>query len=318
MRPEVLVVTGLYDFSADAVVTQLRAMGADFIRINREQLPDLRLTVDPLEPSLVVRSAQRRFVAGPNLEAIWFRQPVFMRNTPPEALVPAEQLVRSQWAAFQRSLCVFAGARWMNHPQSTYLAECKPYQLAVASRCGFLLPATLVTNDADAVRARFDGPIVVKSLDTVLLREGKDSLFTYTTIGSAKLLNEDNTATAPLIAQEFVKGKTDLRVTIVGGRAFAVRILADGEGIEGDWRTIERARLSYENIKLDRMLEESCLRLTRELGLAFAAIDLVETDNGVFFIEVNPTGEWGWLSDETRPIAKAIAAWLCDAPHEMV
>ena len=50
--------------------------------------------------------------------------------------------------------------------------------------------------------------------------------------------------------------------------------------------------------------------LARRLGLSFAAIDLVETPEGTFFIEVNPTGEWGWLSNPEQPIDFAIAAWL--------
>ncbi len=32
-----------------------------------------------------------------------------------------------------------------------------------------------------------------------------------------------------------------------------------------------------------------------ELGLSFGAIDLIESNNGYYFIEVNPTGEWAWL-----------------------
>jgi hypothetical protein len=312
MNPQVLILAGLYDFSIDLVIDRLTVAGVPFLRLNREQLPDLRITLDPLAPSLEVRSNEFRAKIRPDLRAIWFRQPVFLRNTPPKPLASSEQLSRSQWAAFQRSLCVFDQTRWMNHPQATYLAESKPYQLQVARRCGFQVPATLAGNDARSVHARFPGSLVVKSLDTVLLREGSDCLFTYTTVGSSQMLDDGNTAAAPLLAQQLLDRKTDIRVTVVGERVFAVRIQAGGSGIEGDWRTVERDRLTYEDMRLDSDTASACLLLARRLGLPFAAIDLAETPDGIFFIEVNPTGEWAWLNADSRPIAAAIADWLVE------
>ena len=44
-------------------------------------------------------------------------------------------------------------ARWVNHPDKNRVAESKLNQLRVASKsCGFEVPATLVTNDAQAVQ----------------------------------------------------------------------------------------------------------------------------------------------------------------------
>lgn len=37
----------------------------------------------------------------------------------------------------------------MNDPSATYLAESKPYQLAVANELGFKVPRTMVTNDVN-------------------------------------------------------------------------------------------------------------------------------------------------------------------------
>lgn len=42
---------------------------------------------------------------------------------------------------------------------------------------------------------------------------------------------------------------------------------------------------------------DRCQLLVRDLGLTFAAIDLVVQDGEYFFLEVNPTGEWGWVMD---------------------
>jgi glutathione synthase/RimK-type ligase-like ATP-grasp enzyme len=167
-----------------------------------------------------------------------------------------------------------------------------------------------VTNDAAFVRTLFHGPLVVKSLDTVLLMEGDDCLFTYTTLGAPSLLSDANTAAAPLLAQSALEQKCDIRVTIIGDVIFATRILSRGSGIEGDWRVVPRDDLTYEDIILDRQTAAYCFDLVRYLGLSFAAIDLIETPEAIYFIEVNPTGEWGWLNGPSRRIDVAIANWL--------
>lgn len=310
MIPRVLILSSLYDFSADLVALRLRDRETPFLRLNREHLRDYRLTLDPVGGTLEVQGDGIRASVGEGLASVWFRQPVFLRNTPARPLSPEEQLDRSQWSAFERALSLFEQVAWMNYPQATYLAECKPHQLRVASRCGFRIPRTIVTNDAEAIKSCFSGQAALKSMDTVLLKDGEDCLFAYTRIADAQELTHEATAAVPLIAQEFLRHKTDLRVTVVGDAVFAVQVLGDGRSIEGDWRVLPKERLSYPNVALDAETRFACLRLRNELGLAFAAIDLAVTPDGVFFIEVNPTGEWGWLSCDARPIDETIAVWL--------
>ena len=310
MNPHVLILSSLYDFSTDLVVLRLQRAGVPYARLNREQLADHRLTLNPFVPELNIRGPTEIYSIGQGLRAVWFRQPVFLRNTPPTQLSLQDQLDRSQWMAFLRALCVFRHANWMNYPGATYLAESKPYQLSVAADCGFQVPETLVTNDASRIRRKFPENLVVKSLDTVLLRDGDDCLFTYTTLDSGSELNDENIKAVPLLAQRVLEEKIDLRVTVVGDEIFAVRILSSGSGIAGDWRLVPKADLEYQDTILPDDVAECCRVLTCRLGLFFAAIDLIETPQGIFFIEINPTGEWGWLSTKKRLIDCAIASWL--------
>ena len=310
MNPHVLILSGLYDFSADLVALQLQNANIPYVRLNREHLGDHRITLDPLVPELAIVGPSGIYSVGPDLKSIWFRQPVFLRNTPSVSLSPDEQLERSQWTAFLRGLCVFHHASWMNFPAATYLAESKPYQLSIAASCGFQVPQTLASNDASRIQNTFMGTLVVKSLDTVLLRDGDDCLFTYTTVGPSDQLNDETVHAVPLLAQQALEEKTDIRVTVVDNQIFAVRILSQGSGINGDWRVIPKTDVEYQDLILGDDVAERCRLLTRRLGLNFAAIDLAETPRGIFFIEINPTGEWGWLSSMERPIDCAIASWL--------
>jgi len=219
-------------------------------------------------------------------------------------------LERSQWSAFLRSLSLIDKPKWMNYPQFTYLSECKPYQLSIAKEIGFKIPETIITNSSSAIKSRFKSDIIIKSLDTILLREGSDCLFTYTSPVDMADLHDEIVSSSPLLAQEQLTNKTDVRVTVVDNNVFAVRILSNGNGIQGDWRIIPKENLYFEDIKLPNEIEALCLKLISDLNLSFGAIDLIEKDNMYYFIEVNPTGEWGWLSNEKRNIAYTIANWL--------
>lgn len=311
----VLLLSGLYDFSTDFVAAALEERGTRFLRLNREQLAAYRLTLDPVAAVLEVRgpSGLKTTIDASSLRAVLFRQPIFLRNTPGYALSAAEQLERSQWSAFLRGLCVLDGSRWMNHPAKTYLAECKPYQLRVAAKLGFTVPRTRIGNDLVGVRsAGLGDPLIIKSLDTILIREGSDCLFTYSTASGPASWQDEDLSTAPALCQEYIRGKTDIRVTVVGGRIFAVRIEENGCGIEGDWRVRPRHQVQFVPIDLPHECATLCLRLAEALDLPFAAIDLLEysDDRKIVFVEVNPTGEWGWLVRHGLRIDMAIAAWL--------
>ena len=310
MNPHVLILASRLDFSTDLVTIRLQDAGVPYVRLNREDLAEHRLTLDPLAPKLAIDGPSGTHEIDADLRSVWFRQPVFLRNAPGVPLTPEEQLERSQWMGFLRGLCVFSNAAWMNSPTATYIAESKPYQLAAAAQCGFEVPTTLATNDAERVRRTFPDGIAVKSLDTVLLRDGDDCLFTYTTLNPEIELDDSTVKDVPVLAQRALESKCDLRVTVVGEAVFSVRVLARGQAIRGDWRTTPKQDLEFRDCELGPEIAERCRLLTRRLGLSFAAIDLIENEEGTFFIEVNPTGEWGWLSNEERPIDVAIATWL--------
>ena len=310
MRPSILVLSGLYDFSCDLICSELTSHGINFVRINKEQVDQYKFAFDPIHQIISVNFDEICIEIDSSLNSVLFRQPVFLRNTPSLPLSSEEQLHRSQWSAFFRSLRVLDTAKWMNDPQITYLAESKPYQLFLANKFGLKIPKTVIGNDIDKIYESFDRELMIKSLDTILLKEKDDCLFTYSTIVNLSELNESNVRQIPFIAQELLNPKVDIRVTIIGEAIFSVKIMSQGEGINGDWRVVPKDKLEYIDIILPKTLEKNLLKMVKKLGLAFAAIDLVETAEGFYFIELNPTGEWGWLQSKKRNITRAIVEWL--------
>jgi glutathione synthase/RimK-type ligase-like ATP-grasp enzyme len=312
--PQILILSSLYDFSVDLVVSKILKSGIPYIRLNKEDLPKYRITLDPINQQMQIRYGSETFlITNDHLKSVWFRQPIFLRNTPSKGLSLNEQLMKSQWSAFLRALSLFSSAKWMNWPQSTYLAESKPYQLSLASRLGFTVPKTRVSNDIYGIReSKFKKNVILKSLDTVLLNENKECFFTYSTITDHNFWKEEELSDSPALVQECIENKTDIRVTIIGDKLYATKILKNGQGIQGDWRVTPKASLEYEPIELSKSVSESCLNITRELGLNFAGIDLLENSKQIVFLEINPTGEWQWIASNDYPFDKIIAEWLCD------
>ena len=54
-------------------------------------------------------------------------------------------------------------------------------------------------------------------------------------------------------------------------------------------------------------ISNSIIKLMNTLELMFGGVDLAFSDGQYYFIEVNPTGEWGWLNQYCAiPLEKVI------------
>ena len=148
---------------------------------------------------------------------------------------------------------------------------------------------------------------IVKSLDTALFYDGSQEYFTYSSVVGGNELVESNIKDAPIILQEFLEDKRDIRVTVIGNKLFPVGITKNGENIYGDWRENAKEDLQYIPETLPDDISNSIIKLMNILELSFGGVDLAFSDGQYYFIEVNPTGEWGWLSQYSAiPLEKAI------------
>jgi len=311
-KPEVLILSSRTDFSCDYVVGRLAALGRPYLRLNTEDLPSYEITLDPLRKEFGCKIKNTSFlISTESLRSVWFRRSIYLRDSGASIPLSAdEQIARMQWAAFIRGLMVFDQARWFNHPGATYFAEQKPLQLSVAKEVGFSVPQTLITNDAAKAEAFSSERLAVKGVDTIIAYESGEEVFAFTNILPKAHLTTECLRPFPVIVQEAMLPKVDIRVTVVGDAVFAASITRDGCEIEGDWRS-DKTGLCYSRHSLPSTVERLCLKLMDRLGLRFGAIDLVQRSSDYFFLEINPTGEWAWLVDATgMKIDEAIARAL--------
>ena len=308
ITPKVLIISDRYDFSSDFVCVELSHQNITYWRLNRDELPDYEIDFNPIIPRLkaVYRDVEINIFAD-TLLSVYYRAPTFLRDIFQDSADEEEQLQRTQWAAFVRSLCVFENAKWVNNPIHTYQAEIKAYQLYKAKKIGFLTPETSVTNKTTV--PEFEN-VAIKSIDTAIINFNEEEGFVYTELYNRNEIDEQHYK-SPFFLQQGLVPKIDIRVTVADDDIIAAKILMkDFSGIEIDWRR-HKDELKYEIFELPTDICDMCIRLVRELKLSFGGIDLVYHKGQYYFIEINPTGEWSWLQQNTgfrydKAIVKAL------------
>ncbi len=303
-----LIISSTLDFSTDYVTAEMKDRKLKYLRINRDKFSNYVFKYSAGQ--LYIKIQDNEYIINhDSLKSVFFRAPVFIRSN--KSYTVEEQLYRSQWSSFIRNLTVFSDSKWLNHPMYTYQAENKLFQLETAESVGLNIPKTIITNSENGLQD--DKVYVVKALDTPLFHDsvnGYDS-FTYSTVVNGRDIKKSTLSEAPVIIQEYLTNKTDIRVTIVGEKVFPISIMRNQQGIAGDWRKTKKVELQYTPILIPKSIENGLLLLMKKLNLSFGGIDLILSNGKYYFVEVNPTGEWGWIEANTKyKVHNAIVDWM--------
>jgi glutathione synthase/RimK-type ligase-like ATP-grasp enzyme len=116
-------------------------------------------------------------------------------------------------------------------------------------------------------------------------------------------------AAGPALLQRYVPKRADIRLTCVGDRLFAARKRAAPGQIDGRYGDTGHR---WEAVPVPGRIAKSALEYLSLAGLAYAAFDFAEDEDGVWwFLECNQGGQFGFVELETeQPIAEAVARWL--------
>lgn len=311
----ILVVSNRDDLTADWLILELEARATPFKRFNTEDYPE--------NVRLIWRDGDARFefsdgvVALADVVAIWYRRPVLPRV----AALPA---ARQEWAAREAREALdgvwrtYPG-RFINRPECNQLASLKPEQLARARRHGFRVPTTLVTNDATAASDFVveHHQVICKPLYSGRVPGGEqESLFFTTLLDEQARQAVAELGPEPYLFQELIEKQYDVRVTVIGDEAFAVRIDSQSDPESRvDWRKGAPGAAAHYIEELPDDLSSRCIRFVRDYGLSFGAIDLARAKNGGYvFFEINPNGQWAWIEQVTGlPLRSRLADLLIGA-----
>lgn len=258
------------------------------------------------------------------VDCVWNRRP---RHKPPDDLVhPADrQFARMQCADFRMgflsTLSLEAerrGALCVNPWESCRKTENKIIQQHYATQAGFQIPETLYTNDPGRIRSFLrssDSGIVYKPLEGVLWADEATEWGYYTrTLRETDLSDDQALIAAPGIYQKHVSKEYEIRLTMIGNRPFAAKILSQEiEEARIDWRRASiGSALRFEATELPPDLVRKCQQLMAALGIVFGCFDFIVTPNSeYYFLEVNQAGQFLFLEETAGlPVLDAFSEFL--------
>ncbi|MEV7007238.1 MvdC/MvdD family ATP grasp protein [Streptosporangium sp. NPDC051022] len=310
----ILVLTTDGDEHADRVVELLTAAGADVAVFDPAAYPThATLEIGHSGDGSTGRTldADGRRIALDELTALWYRRPLDPVAHP---RVAAPAYVAEECRITAESLWDSLGC--LTVPASRPVldrAGRKPYQLEVARRLGFELPATLITTDPESFLDFYDrheGRVITKPVHGNRLEAGEERFGRFAApVSPADLAHADALRFCPVIAQAYVPKRVEVRVTVVGREVFAAEIHSQvSNHTRYDWRHYDPRATPITVHDLPAEVSARCVRLVERLGLAYGAIDLILTPDGRHvFLEINPNGQFLWIETATGlPIGAAI------------
>jgi glutathione synthase/RimK-type ligase-like ATP-grasp enzyme len=177
----------------------------------------------------------------------------------------------------------------------------KPFQTQLIAKAGFLIPPTLVTNDADEVRHFQERwpRLIYKSTSSI--RSIVQELAPDASLASLRNL--------PTQFQAFIPG-VNIRVHVVGERVFATEVSTEATDYRYAGRSNEAVQMRP--LRLPAGIRSQCVALSAALNLPLCGIDLKRTPEGEYYcFEVNPSPAYSYYQDQTRqPIATALVDYL--------
>lgn len=302
----VLILTSEEDVTADLVVARLHATGTPVLRLDPADLPGKAvLSADYAHGDFDGHlSVNGHVLSMGGLRSIWVRRP---GEPAAHAADPSPWLTAETRQALYGMLHS-AAAPWMNHPRNADQARLKPWQLRVAHLSGFAVPPTVVTTAPRLAREFVEEyrDVVVKSasgpppgdpaLDLPTTLIGPDADFSAVAAG-------------PVLLQQYIPKRADIRLTCVGARLFGTRKIADPGQVDGRYGDTGH---TWEPVPVPDRIGKSVHEYVTLAGLAYAAFDFAEDEDGSWwFLECNQGGQFGFVELESgQPIAAAVALWL--------
>jgi hypothetical protein len=296
----VLILGGGDDEHACFMLEHLRKKGADAELLDSRDFPaQLGLSFDPCADRWSIRLPGGRRLGPGSVRSVYWR--CYNGVTPP-ALPDDEQayIGGNDARGLFESLLIRLPARWVNGWAAFQLHQTKPVQLARAAARGAAVPATILSNDQEEVRA-----FAERHPRCIFKPVQGGAHARRVTPAHLSAENLGNLAHAPVTLQEEVGG-TNVRVFVAGERVLACEVRSE----HLDYRDSADPIIVAHDLPGD--VARLCREVAADLELLWTGIDLRLTPEGRYvFLEANPSPMFlGFESRSGVPLTDALTDLL--------
>jgi len=293
----ILILSSAADTTTDGVVDWLSTYSASYFRLNADDITDRRFLWNIEEDFFTVGEAH---IAFNEIRSVWYRK---IHSTHFSKLFHSLEAKSSsllhylhqEYLSIINGLCYrLENKNWLTHFQNAELN--KLHVLRLARQFSIPIPQTTLVNSQNDIPT----DVICKSAyDSMFIKEQQHIAFTMYT----EKVDMDKLPTQffPSLVQKQIKKKYEIRTFYLCGSFFSMAIFSqENKETEVDFRTHHTARPNRTSpYTLPKIISEKLDALLNALGLNCASIDLIRaTDNQYYFLEINPTGEFGKLSHQ--------------------
>lgn len=223
---------------------------------------------------------------------------------------------RAQWIQFGQALIhltyqALPRVRVLNGVAAGRSANFKPVQLVAARRAGFSIPTTTIGNSSDAILARGEPKLLIKSLSNEAFSSRGPAPVAELPVEA--MIASGSVPLCPVIYQNRIEKAFELRVNVAGTAMRATRIRSQEHNATAlDWRVGSTIPGLYEEFELPASVAAQIKVFMTFMQLDAGALDFAVTPQGEYvFFECNPAGQWLWIEEKLgTPISHDLAELL--------
>jgi glutathione synthase/RimK-type ligase-like ATP-grasp enzyme len=231
----ILIITNKEDFTADYVIYKMRKKNIPYIRFNTETFPYESSIIWDIKNNLnteFILKNNKKFTVE-DISGIWYRRPKspeFPINLNKNIIEFVTDEVKNMFSGIWRSI----NAVWVSHPDSIRNCSSKIDQMKLAYEFGLSIPDTLITNNVKKAKEFIDryNEVLVKPLYKNHFSTDSNEKILYSNILTKKNYKYiDLVQNCPLIFQNYIEKKYDIRINLIGDELFATEIHSQNESL---------------------------------------------------------------------------------------
>lgn len=308
----ILIVTKTNDLTADYVLNKMIKRKIKYLRLNSDEFAYNNFALCFATENDFSLLFTGKKIGSEEVKSIWLRRIINpdisrfnIENDDARIFAAQEYDFSLRWVVGCFNCLV------VDREDNLIRARNKFLQLKVAREVGFVIPETLVTNDAAQAKEfiAIHKEAIIKSIAGYGKRLSDGFEAVYTNRITPQIVSKfDLLKFAPICLQEYIEKKFELRVTIIKDKIFACKIDSQEKAeTKIDWRR-GGEDLKHTAYVLDNVVSEKLKQIMKFFQINFAAFDLIVTPKDeIVFLEMNPSGQFVWIEELTgMPIADTL------------
>ena len=296
----ILILSSLADQTTNNVIDWFKIV---YLRINKENYI-IKLSLSPnyaniFSQQLVVSNNQLNIN---EITAYWYRRDDFSLGIAINNNFLTEQNLDNEWYKLKDFMHYYFESKNSIGSFNKEKIQNKLTCLSLAQKMGLQIPPTLVTTNKSDLLAfiQQQGECITKSISNMFQIKRPDFFQVIgTQIITDDLIDKLGDSFFPTLIQKRIEKAFELRIFYLKGVFYSMAIFSQSdERTSLDYRDYNRVKPNR-NIPyiLPNDIELKLKLLMDKLELNTGSIDIMVTpENEYVFLEVNPTGQFGWLS----------------------